>query len=491
MKAIWLLIIITVSQVQANDALDYLNGLRTKAGLPKFSEQSNLNTAAQNHSDYMQINNVAGHYEDSSKSGYTGYSPMDRALDSSYSSRVVSENLSAGVETDTESIDGLFSAIYHRFGFLNLSFDEIGIGKSHNGDTYFYTYDMGNTGVNLLCQETAASSGYKNVCSDAEKIVDRADFENALSSHKESAPELIIWPAVNSDNIPPVFYEESPDPLPNDSVTGYPISVEFNDGKFDTPPTVSSFTLVNVVTNSAVDNIVVMNENNDPHDDFTAYQFALFPEKRLEWGSQYRAKIIYTYDGVEKTKIWSFSTRSLQSKADKFYRIENNADISLNVISGSHYAIYVVPNNTNDSLGNASYSYTSNTPTFSYIDSNTVAITLTGTNGEYAAFTFGNGQKIKLTIASSDNATLLAKDTDNDGIPNDVDTDDDNDGISDTDEIANGLNPLNASDAQADLDNDGFSNSIEIGVGTDIRNANSHPKWVPVIMDNIMIIIPA
>ena len=83
------------------------------------------------------------------------------------------------------------------------------------------------------------------------------------------------------------------------------------------------------------------------------------------------------------------------------------------------------------------------------------------------------------------------KDTDSDGIINHLDEDDDNDGISDALEIANGLDPLNASDAEADFDNDGFTNAIEISIGTDIRNANSKPIWAPIIMGDIVIFIPS
>jgi len=81
-------------------------------------------------------------------------------------------------------------------------------------------------------------------------------------------------------------------------------------------------------------------------------------------------------------------------------------------------------------------------------------------------------------------------DTDHDGIGNNADNDDDNDGILDSVEIENGLNPLNASDAQTDLDGDGFSNIIEISLGTDIHNRASKPIWAPVMMDNIIIYIP-
>jgi len=58
-------------------------------------------------------------------------------------------------------------------------------------------------------------------------------------------------------------------------------------------------------------------------------------------------------------------------------------------------------------------------------------------------------------------------DTDHDGTGDNADTDDDNDGISDIDEMAYGLNPLDPSDATLDSDGDGVSNVDEIDAGTD------------------------
>ena len=66
-------------------------------------------------------------------------------------------------------------------------------------------------------------------------------------------------------------------------------------------------------------------------------------------------------------------------------------------------------------------------------------------------------------------------DTDKDGIPNDKDLDDDNDGISDVDEEKYGFNPL-VNDANQDADGDGVSNIDEIRAGTDPKDKNDHPS---------------
>ncbi|WP_201352263.1 CAP domain-containing protein [Hydrogenimonas urashimensis] len=381
--------------------LDYLNRLRTDAGLFPLRQERHLDAAAQNHSDYMKRNNLSGHYEQKGDSGFTGVYPWDRTLHAGYESRLVGENVSAGHVTIEESIDSLFSAIYHRFGFLALTMDEIGIGS--NG--VFYTYDMGNHSLNLLCQNASFEgygAYYTGVCRDENKKIGEEDYLSALESLKEKVPRVVIWPAADAQDIPPVFYEEDPDPLPKHSVTGYPVSIEFNDKKFSETPKLTHFSLQNE-SGAAMETLVLMSSNNDPNHEFSGYQFALFPKKRLEWGSIYYADVIYSAVGSDFEKRWCFSTRSLAKRAERFYRIENADAPTLDVVSGKAYAIYVVPKDTNDKLGSVSYHYTAQT-SFDYIDSNTFLVTLKGTPGETAQLSFSNGQKITLVIAQDDTA---------------------------------------------------------------------------------------
>jgi hypothetical protein len=66
-------------------------------------------------------------------------------------------------------------------------------------------------------------------------------------------------------------------------------------------------------------------------------------------------------------------------------------------------------------------------------------------------------------------------DTDLDTVGNTADTDDDNDGIPDDVELANGLNPLNSADATLDSDADGISNLDEYLGNTDIGSDSTPP----------------
>lgn len=63
-------------------------------------------------------------------------------------------------------------------------------------------------------------------------------------------------------------------------------------------------------------------------------------------------------------------------------------------------------------------------------------------------------------------------DTDGDGIPDITDTDDDNDGLSDIDELAAGTDPLDA-----DTDNDLVMDGTEILAGTNPLDSNDRPEW--------------
>jgi hypothetical protein len=80
-------------------------------------------------------------------------------------------------------------------------------------------------------------------------------------------------------------------------------------------------------------------------------------------------------------------------------------------------------------------------------------------------------------------------DTDGDALGNACDADDDNDGMPDSYEIANGFDPLDLQDAAEDADGDGFSNVREFRAGTDPLDPTSFPiikamPWLMLLLDD-------
>ena len=84
-------------------------------------------------------------------------------------------------------------------------------------------------------------------------------------------------------------------------------------------------------------------------------------------------------------------------------------------------------------------------------------------------------------------ANPLQTDTDGDSQGDACDVDDDNDGMPDSYETGNGLDPINAADADLDADGDGYSNLVEFRRGTDPQDPASIPKpflpFLPLLLE--------
>ena len=149
-------------QPELENAYSYLNEIRRQAGMVTFSRQSALQEAAMNHADYLHRNRNKidlsqanqGHLEKKGFPGYTGRTPGERARHAGYPVIEVLENISSGENTSRASIDGLMSAIYHRFGFLDFGVNEVGIGIHQAEKNEIHVYNMGNSNVTAICRNT-------------------------------------------------------------------------------------------------------------------------------------------------------------------------------------------------------------------------------------------------------------------------------------------------------------------------------------------------
>jgi hypothetical protein len=130
-------------------------------------------------------------------------------------------------------------------------------------------------------------------------------------------------------------------------------------------------------------------------------------------------------------------------------------------------------------------------------------LTLNSSTGEISGTPLvgdaGDYSDIALTVSDGTASALLAAftirvlgDNDTDGTENSIDTDDDNDGMSDLYEETHGFNPIDPSDAAEDADGDTLSNLQESIDGTSPSDASDyHDVTAPVITAPQSLIIDA
>jgi hypothetical protein len=108
-----------------NQVLELTNQFRAQNGLAPLKLNSELNAAAQAHSQDMAQNDYFSH------TGKNGSKPWDRAKVVGYEARSMGENIAAGQTTPESVVQGWINSPGHRANLLNSSYKELGVG-------YFY-----------------------------------------------------------------------------------------------------------------------------------------------------------------------------------------------------------------------------------------------------------------------------------------------------------------------------------------------------------------
>jgi uncharacterized protein YkwD len=351
-------------------SLNYLNELRIQAGMSAFLENSALKKAARSHANYLALHQKIGHYEEAGLKGFTGKTPSDRVLAAGYQSRVNLENVSNNVIGYKASIEGLFSAIYHRFGFLDFQVDEIGVGVAQNPnyhDKTAYVYNMGIYEINDLCQ----GEGYQgkgaytyHICKEEKFRIKKSRFDKAYHACYKRNKRVVIYPFDQQEEVPPAFFDELPDPLPLHRVSGFPISIQFNPYYFNRVQ-LKRFSLFQ--GDKEITQTKIYDHISDINGLFKRNEFALFPLKRLAWGSRYRVEVVYRVDGEDFTKVWHFWTKKLSSTP---IMIEDKKS-QVGVSNKRETILYFKPLHAEDILENIQYDTQLD---LSFIDKNTIKI---------------------------------------------------------------------------------------------------------------------
>jgi len=342
-------------KTEEKNALTYLNKLRVGAGLIPFHSHPQLNMAAKNHANYLTNHLTFGHKEEAKAKDFTGEFASSRVVHVGYTSPQVIENVSANNPNYKESIDGLFAAIYHRLAFLDFRADTIGIGISQNpyrkGHTAF-VYDMSSKGLEEL---------YKNRANVNEKKLNMV-----LNNTKKLNKEVIIYPFDGQREVPPAFFDELPDPLPNHKVSGFPISISFNSFYHKTAKLLT-FELYDS-EGKKIEETLLFDHKTDPNRRLEKLDFVLFPLERLAWNSQYHLKFSAMVDKKLVKKEWSFTTKTFKIP---LHIVKSNSKLYSMKEKESHI-FYFPPSSKVDLLHNIAYP---NNIDLAFIDKNTIKLT--------------------------------------------------------------------------------------------------------------------
>lgn len=355
----------------------YLNEMRSRARMLPLSRNEHLDVAAYRHAEYVVANPPSGHTEEPNNAKFTGVRPSDRALAAGYRSRGVAENIyseigacrksEACTTPGEQAIDSLMSAIYHRLSLLTFDRDEVGLGATRDDTHSSYVVLLGNSKLNGLCHGASGSSqyGYRDVC-DPNVYIPAEEYEETLASVRAANPPVVLWPPRGATRVPPAFYEESPDPLPDYSVSGYPISLQFNPHYVNTA-TVWNVRVLRQPDGQEIQATRLLTHETDPNRKLSELEFALMPLARLDWGTQYRVEAQVTVNGKDDTLAWEFETQSLGGPIQKL----QGSTVSLRIPPAQDVIIYVPPGEHFESIQRVS-SYSS--VAVNLIDPNTLRV---------------------------------------------------------------------------------------------------------------------
>ncbi|WP_416190594.1 CAP domain-containing protein [Neisseria sp. CCUG12390] len=326
------------SAVEGLDGLGYLNFLRETAGLQPLSHSSVLEQSARNHARYLTQHPDDGHDEKNRASPYfTGNRPSERARHTGYMYEGVHENVSTSSrfqDTDRPSefvvqqqLDGLMTAIYHRFSLLEQSIDEVGVAYETDGAHAALVANQGHRAFDRLCRLGRLKAEpnryfYKHSCHNGAVV---------YADEVQNRRELLYTVYPTGHFAMPDFQGERPDPMPGHEFTGNPVSIVFSEqaGRVE----MRSFKLYR--GEQEIKNTRILTKHSDPNREFDERQFALFPIRPLEYDTLYRAVFEFERKGKKERAQWSFRTK----KPDYPYFIVKG-DEKLALQSGEKYFIH-------------------------------------------------------------------------------------------------------------------------------------------------------
>lgn len=152
------------AQDEAGDLMGRINNLRASKGLPAYTFNGALASAAQSQSQWLIDNGCAiAHVHPD------GSSPRSRSLAAGYTTSEVSENIyCGGMATVNDAWTFWVNSGIHYAGLVNTRYKEIGIGIAHNSNGSGFTLVFGNPGGPEFVPPAAAAGGNSSQASAAQ-----------------------------------------------------------------------------------------------------------------------------------------------------------------------------------------------------------------------------------------------------------------------------------------------------------------------------------
>ena len=142
--------------------LEAVNQVRAAAGLPLLRPQAQLAEAATRHAAYLDQHRQPGagepgtsaHTQQPGQAGFSGQTPVSRALAAGYPHSEVLENVSMGYDSADAAFEGLMSAIYHRLTFLDFESDQVGVAVGERSRVFV----LGRADLEAMCTAPPAQA---------------------------------------------------------------------------------------------------------------------------------------------------------------------------------------------------------------------------------------------------------------------------------------------------------------------------------------------
>ncbi len=207
---------------------------------------------------------------------------------------------------------------------------------------------------------------YTDLCKERARKIPKRVYEETKAALRKANGRIVLYPYPGQQEVPPAFYNETPDPLPGYKVSGFPVSVQFNPYYFRKTE-IRSFKLYDL--SGKVVRSRLLSHATDPNGRLEPNEYALMPLVRLRYGTRYWAVLDAVLDGSRLHRSWSFTTRSADAP---LYRIRGKKE-KIAVKDAKRIWLYFVPRHKRDILKRVRHTEGLRVK---FIDPNTLEVTL-------------------------------------------------------------------------------------------------------------------